>query len=165
MAAYCLVSDGICVLGIAATVTRGALKVDRVLVRVVDEEVSVEELPPWQGTAADEARSLNDLVDALSNVLDRGRAGGADALAMKRVESPRGRPSTPYDQKTRAEGAAMIAAAAQGRPYYSYRTNQVDRGATFRSAAQRSSGYPSTDTGRDAVAAACAALADLRDER
>jgi hypothetical protein len=159
-------ADELAVLGIATTSQRGALTAYRVIVRLRDDDsVEVEPLEAWQGTPRDEARSMNDLVDALANTLDRKRNGAPTALAVKRTESTRGRPTKQYDQKVRAEGAAMVATAAQGRRYFAYRTNQLreSRGLTAEAAAHR--GYPSAKEEQDAVAAACTAIAELLDER
>lgn len=153
-------------LGIATTSQRGALTVYRVIVRLAGgEAVQVETLEAWQGTPRDEARSMNDLVDALANALDPKRAGAPSAIAVKRTESSVGRPSNPYDKKIRAEAAAMIAAAGQGRRYFQYRTNQLSPGKDLHAKAVSQSGYPSVKEEREAVAAACTALAELVDER
>jgi hypothetical protein len=153
-------------LGVCFTCAGEAVKARRVLVEVADGEVSITRLEPWSGAAGDEARSVGDLLDALTNPLDRVGSDGAVALAVKRAESTRGRPTKDYDQKMRAEGVAMTAAAAQGRPYRGYRTNQLTRGSQLRQLAQSHADYPSDARDRDAVAAACEVLAELakRDE-
>lgn len=74
------------------------------------------------------------------------------------------RPTVPYDQKTRAEGAAMVAASSQGRRYFGYRKGQLGDGRGLNEAAKSHSDYPSTEGEQDAVAAACAALAELVNE-
>jgi hypothetical protein len=158
-------ADEIAVLGVATSSARGALTVHRVIVRVAeDDAVVVEPLKAWQGAPNDETRSIGDLVDALGNILDPKRRGSPEALALKRAESTRGRPTKQYDQKTRAEAAAMIAALGQGRRYFQYRTNQLGPGRDLNDVACEHSGYPSTKEGQEAVAAACAAVADLRGE-
>jgi hypothetical protein len=159
-----LVADELAVLGIATSSRDGALIVSRVIVRLTGDDVEVERLKPWQGTPRDEARSQRDLVDALGNVLDRKRDGAPEALAVKRPESPVSRPTVPYDQKTRAEGAAMIAATSQGRRYFSYRKGQLGHGEALNEAAKAHANYPSAEGEQDAVAAACAALAELVDD-
>jgi hypothetical protein len=108
---------------------------------------------------------MNDLVDALTNTLDRKRHGAPIALAVKRTESTMGRPTTQYDQKVRAEGAAMVAASAQGRRYFPYRRNQLGDGADLAAEASSHRAYPSDKEGVEAVAAACAAISELRSER
>jgi hypothetical protein len=158
-------TDDIAVLGIATSSSRGVLTVYRVIVRLSDDGVAVEPMEPWQGTAADETRSMGDLVDALANTLDRKRDGAPQGLAAKRTESTLGRPSNPYDQKIRAEGVAMVAASSQGRPYFAYRTNQLTKGDDLRDQAARHDAYPATGEARDALAAACEALAELRGDR
>lgn len=138
------------------------LTVYRVIVRVADSgDVEVEPLAAWRSTAQDEARSMNDLVDALSNTLDRRRRGAPRMIAVKRTESTQGRPTKAYDQKTRAEAAAMIAASAQGRRYIHYRTTQMKGGDDLHRSATSHGGYPSVKEEQEAVAAACAALAEL----
>jgi len=133
-------------------------------VRVRDGSVIVEPLKPWKGTATDELRSIGDLLDALANTLDRKRTGAPDALALKRTETTRARPTKQYDQKIRAEGAAMIAAASQGKRYFHYRKNQLGRGSDLAEKAGAHSKYPAGAEAQDAVAAACAALTELRSE-
>jgi hypothetical protein len=155
-------ADPVAVLGIATSSSAGVLTVYRMIVGIADEQVSVERLEPWRGSAADEARSMGDLVDALSNTLDRRRQDAPQALAVKRTESTFRRPSNAYDQKIRAEGVAMVAASSQGRPYFAYRTNQLTRGGDLRREAADHPQYPSSDEDQDAVAAACEALAALR---
>src|SRR5262245_40704747 len=118
-------ADEIAVLGIASSSQSGAVKVERVIVRTSGETVEVELLEAWQGTPKDEARSLQDLVDSLRNVLDRKRPTAPIALAVKRSESTRGRPTSAYDQKIRVEAAAMVATAGEGRRYFAYRTGQL----------------------------------------
>src|SRR5579862_2025446 len=156
-----LMADGIGVLGIATSSQRGALIVERVIVRRTgDELIDIEQLEAWQGTPRDEARSMHDLVDALANALDRRRPGAPVAIAVKRSETTRGRPTTQYDQKTRAEGAAMVAATSQGRPYFAYRTNQLSDGRHLEAAAATHPQYPPDQLAQDAVAAACTALTE-----
>jgi hypothetical protein len=150
------------VLGIATSSSAGVLTVHRAIVRLNEDEMSIEPMETWRGTANDEARSFGDLVDALSNALDRKRQGAPAALAVKRAESTVGRPSNPYDQKVRAEGVAMVAAASQGRGYFAYRTNQLTDGDDLRRQASGLAEYPETSEGQDAVDAACEALARLR---
>jgi hypothetical protein len=131
------------VLGIATNSHKDALIVSRVIVRLrTDGSIQVEPLTAWQGTPRDEARSMNDLVDALANTLDPKRRGAPVAIALKRTESTRGRPTKQYDQKVRAEGAAMVAASTQGRRYFKYRTTQLgkDRALTAEAAAHKA--YP-----------------------
>jgi hypothetical protein len=154
------------VIGIATSSQKGALIVSRVIVRLQDDDsIEVAPLEAWRGTPRDEARSLNDLVDALANTLDRKRPGAPVAIAVKRSEITRGKPTTQYDQKVRAEGAAMIAASTQGRRYLSYRTNQLGDGGELNAEAAQHNAYPSSKEGQEAVAAACSALAELLDER
>jgi hypothetical protein len=153
--------EGTAVLGVATSSSRGVLVVRRVVVRFRDKGVEVEPLQTWRGTANDEFRSIADLVDTLANVLDPKREGAPLAIAVKRTESTRGRPTNQYDQKTRAEGAAMTAAASQGRRYFQYRSNQLGRGTRLSELASVSGDYPADSEGTDAVAAACAALAEL----
>lgn len=107
---------------------------------------------------------MHDLVDALANLLDRKRPGAPVALAMKRSEITRGRPTTQYDQKVRAESAAMVAAASQGRRYFAYRTNQLGEGRDLEAEAATHDRYPKDKLAQEAVAAACAALAELVNE-
>jgi hypothetical protein len=159
-----MADDEIVVLGIATSSTSGALTVHRVVVRAEGDKVSVEQLEPWKGTPNDEIRSIGDLVDALSNNLDRKRNAAPMALALKRTESTRGRPTKQYDQKIRAEGAAMIAASSQGRRYFQYRTNQLGPAEALASVASSHGGYPTAKEAREAVTAACAALAELQRE-
>lgn len=155
-------SDISAVLGIATTSSKETLTVYRVIVRRGDADVvTVETLERWQSTPQDEARSMADLVDALVNTLDRRRTGAPEALAVKRTEAGRGRPTKDYDQKTRAEGVAMIAATRQGRRYFQYRSQQLGEGQRLHEAAKRHGGYPSSKEEQAAVAAACAALAQL----
>jgi hypothetical protein len=127
--------------------------------------VYVESLEAWQGTPRDEMRTIGDLVGALSNTLDQARRDAPVALAVKRPEVPVRKPTAQYDQKTRAEGAAMIAAASQGCRYFAYRKSQLAPGDGHAAQAARHASYPSDSLGRDAVAAACAALARLLHER
>jgi hypothetical protein len=158
-------ADELAVLGIATTSRNGTLTVYRVIVRAPgDGTVEVEPLASWQSTRRDEVRSISDLVDALGNILDRKRNGAPDALAAKRAESTQGRPSSAYDQKIRAEAAAMVAAASQGRRYFAYRTNQLGDGRELVEAASQAEAYPSEKEEKEAVAAACTALAQLRNE-
>jgi hypothetical protein len=156
--------DELAVLGLATSISDSALIVHRVVVRVSNGDVELNVMDAWKAIRKDEARSLGDLADALSNSLDRKRERAPDALAIKRVESPiRGRPSGSYDQRTRAEGAAMIAAASQGARYFGYRAVEIrPRGKALREAAAALPQYPADDDRRDAIAAACAALSDLR---
>lgn len=157
-------ADEIAVLGVAATSQKGAVTVSRVIVRVRDDAVEVEPLEAWQATPRDESRSMLDLVDALANTLDRKRTGAPAAVALKRSESTRGRPTTQYDQKVRAEGAAMIATSSQGRRYFAYRTNQLGEGRDLEAEATAHPAYPSGKQEQEAVAAACTALAELLNE-
>jgi hypothetical protein len=124
--------------------------------------VSVEPLEEWHSTPEDESRSLADLANALANTLDPKRHGAAQAIAVKRTEGTPSRPTSAYDQKTRAEAVAMIAASTQGRPYFHYRRNELGDGRQLHEMAAGRPGYPSGDEARDAVAAACAALAELQ---
>jgi hypothetical protein len=149
------------VLGIGTSSSDDVLTVYRVIVRRTGDAVEVETLEPWQGTAADEARSMNDLAEALGNTLDPKRKGAPEALAVKRVESSFNRPSKAYDQKVRAEGVAMVAATGQGRRYFAYRTNQLTPGADLKADAAKQKGYPSGAEAQGAVAAACEALSVL----
>jgi hypothetical protein len=155
------VASDTAVLGIATSSSKGKLTVYRVIVRSAGDAVTVERLEEWQSTPHDEARSMADLVDALANSLDQKRRGAAEAIAVKRTESSQGRPTTAYDQKTRAEAAAMIAASLQGRPYFHYRTQQLGDGRELHEIASRQTGYPVQKEEREAVAAACTALAEL----
>jgi hypothetical protein len=150
------------VLGIGTSSSDDVLTIYRVIVRRTGDAIEVETLEPWQGSAADEARSMNDLVEALGNTLDPKRKGAPEALAVKRVESTFNRPSRAYDQKVRAEGIAMVAATGQGRRYFAYRTNQLTHGADLKADAARHQGYPSGAEAQGAVAAACEALFELR---
>jgi hypothetical protein len=151
------------VLGIATSSSKEKLTVYRVIVRADGDAVTVERLEQWQSTPRDEARSMADLVDALANSLDNQRRGPAEAIAVKRTESSQGRPTKAYDQKTRAEAAAMIAASLQGKPYFQYRTQQLGDGRELHKIAATERGYPAQKEEREAVAAACAALAELLD--
>jgi hypothetical protein len=157
-------ADDIAVLGIAASSQKGAVTVSRVIVRLRDGELEVEPMEAWQGTPRDEARSLMDLHDTLVNTLDRKRAGAPLALAIKRTESTRGRPTKQYDQKVRVEGVAMAAAASQGRRFFGYRTIQLGDGRELEAAAATHGSYPAGQHEQEATAAACAALAELLDD-
>jgi hypothetical protein len=158
-------ADEIAVLGIATSSKEDALHVYRVIVRLIEDgSVEVEPLETWRGTPRDEARSMNDLSDALGNTLDMKRRGAPQALAVKRTESTSGRPTKQYDQKIRAEGVAMVAASAQGRRYFQFRTQQLGRGADLAHAASEHDSYPTKRESQEAVAAACAALVQLRSE-
>jgi hypothetical protein len=64
----------------------------------------------------------------------------------------------------RAEGAAMIAASAQGRRHFAYRTNQLGDGRALAEAATAHDAYPSKKEEQEAVTAACTALANLVNE-
>jgi hypothetical protein len=158
------VADGLAVLGISASSQAGTVTVARIVVRLSGSaSVELESLESWRTAARDEDRTMVDLADALSNVLDRKRPGAPVALAVKRPENV-GRPTIQYDQKTRVEGAAMIAAAGQGRRYFGFRRSQLGVGRQYAEAAAQAAAYPSDTVGRDAVAAASAALAKLVDE-
>jgi hypothetical protein len=157
-------ADEIAVLGITTSSRSDALHVYRAIVRLKEDgAVEVEALETWRGTPRDEARSMKDLADALANSLDNRRPGAPEALALKRTEST-GRPTVQYDQKIRAEGVAMVAASGQGRRYFHYRTQQLGPGADLATAAAKHPDYPRGKEAREAVAAACAALARLRGE-
>lgn len=151
------------VLGLATSISNSALVVHQAVVAMTAEGVVVKPMTAWRASRQDEARSLADLIDALSNTLDRKRSGAPELVAVKRVESPiRGRPSKGYDQRTRAEGAAMVAAASQGARYFAYRANEIrPRGEKLRELASQVEGYPQDEERRDAVHAACAALSEL----
>jgi hypothetical protein len=154
--------EEVAVLGLSTGVEDDALLVQRVIVRVGESGVRLVPLDAWGATPRDEARSLADFLEALTNTLDPKRAGGPRAVAIKRVESPSfGRPSASYDQRTRAEGAAMIAAANQGARYFGFRTGEIrPRGTAIRDAAAELPEYEDEER-RDAIDAACAALGDL----
>jgi hypothetical protein len=137
--------------------------VHRVLVRVEGDALDLTFMPAWRATRNDEARSLADLVDALSNTLDRKRSEAPAAVAVKRVETPfRGKPGKSYDQRTRAETTAMVAASQQGIRYFGFRTNEIrSRGKDLRISAEAHAEYPDDTDLRDAIHAACAALSAL----
>lgn len=153
-------SDDVTVLGLASRGDSDRLSVWRVEVQVKgDGSVEVLELDPWQGTRGrDDASQLIDVHDAIVNVLDSPRLGTVCAVAVKRTESPRGRPSNPYDRRVRFEGAAMLAAHAQGKRYFGYRKIQLGRGSDL---AKQARATPLDDEALEALDAACAALCDL----
>jgi hypothetical protein len=158
-----MADEPLAILGLSTGVLDEALIVHRVVVRATDGEVSLTVTPAWRATRKDEARSLADLVDALSNALDRKRSEAPDGLAIKRVETPvRGKPSKSYDKRTRAEAAAMVAASHQGSRYFGYRTNEIKpRGKSLRTSVEQLGDYPDDPDLRDAINAACAALSEL----
>src|SRR5688572_29663991 len=118
------------VLGLASRGDKDRLSVWLVEVQLTEDgEVDVATLESWQATRGrDDASQLIDVHDAISNALDAPRLGPISAVAVKRTESPPGRPSTPYDRKVRFEGAAMLAAHAQGKRSFGYRSNQLGPG-------------------------------------
>ena len=158
-----MTDESLTVLGLSTAVADGTLVVHRAVVTARQGQITVKVLESWQATRNDEARSLSDLVDALTNSLDRKRANAPEAVAIKRVEVPlRGKPPKSYDQRTRAEGAAMVAAASQGVGYFGYRLVEIrPRGQHLREAAASLPEYPGAEEQRHAVDVACAALAEL----
>ena len=156
-------SDDVAVLGLASRGDSDRLSVWRVEVQVKgDGSVDVVELDPWQGTRGrDDASQLIDVHDAIVNSLDSPRLGTISAVAVKRAESPRGRPSNPYDRKVRFEGAAMLAAHKQGKRYFDYRKNQLGRGSDLAEQARATASTPLGVEALEALEAACAALRDL----
>lgn len=157
-------SDDLTVLGLASRGDSDRLSVWRVEVQVKgDGSVAVAELDAWQGTRGrDDASQLIDVHDAIVNVLDSPRLGVISAVAVKRAESPPGRPSKPYDRKVRFEGAAMLAAHAQGKRYFGYRKNQLGRGSDLAEQARAAAAVALGAEALEALDAACAALRDLR---
>jgi len=155
--------EDVAVLGLACRGDSDRLSVWRVEVQVKgDGSVGVVELDPWQGTRGrDDASQLIDVHDAIVNALDSPRLGAFSAVAVKRTESPPRRPSNPYDRKVRFEGAAMLAAHAQGKRYFGYRKNQLGRGSDLAEQARAAAATPLGDEALEAVDAACAALRDL----
>jgi len=150
-------------LGLASRGDNDRLSVWLVEVTVdIDGLVRVAVLEPWKGTRGrDDASQLIDVHDAVVNALDSPRLGAVDVVAVKRVESPRGRPSKPYDRRVRFEAAAMLAASGKGRRYFGFRSNQLGPGHELAARARAANGAPTDGEGLEAVDAACAALGHL----
>lgn len=150
-------------LGLASRGDSDRLSVWFIEVRVAEDgDIEVATLEPWQATRGrDDASQLIDVHDAISNAVDTPRLGAIAAVAVKRVESPRKRPSNPYDRRIRFEGAAMLAAHGAGKRYFAYRSNQLGRGAELASKARTVTGAPTDSEALEALDAACAALGDL----
>ncbi len=161
-------SDGATtVLGLASRGDEDRLSVWLVEVQLGDDgTVAVAVYERWRATKGrDEASQLIDAHDTVRNALDSPQLGAATAVAVKRVESPPGRPGNPYDRRVRFEGAAMLAAHVQNKRYFQYRSNQLGRGAAITAKAHAAPGAPSDDGPREALAAACTALGDLGEMR
>jgi hypothetical protein len=156
-------SDDLVALGLASRGDGDRLSVWLVEVRLnADNAVDVTVLERWQGTRGrDDASQLIDVHDVIVNALDSPRLGPIKAVAVKRAESTPGRPSNPYDRKIRFEGAAMLAAHAQGKRYFGYRKIQLGRGKELAERARAAAGAPSDAESLEALDAACAALSDL----
>lgn len=151
------------VLGVASSAGDQHLTAHLVFVQLADDgELSVSEQEIWEGTRGqDPARQLIDLRDAIRNLLTSGSAA-PDAVAVKRVELPfRGKPKSTYDDRVRFEGAAMMAAVEAGKRYFGYRKVELRRGSDLVTVALATPDCPSSDSGKEGVAAACAALSDL----
>ncbi len=155
--------EEVAVLGLASRGDSDRLSVWLVEVRLAEGgDVQLATLEPWQATRGrDDASQLIDVHDAISNTIDAPRLGPIAAVAVKRVESPRGRPSNPYDRRLRFEGAAMLAAHGAGKRYFAYRSNQLGRGTELASKAREATGAPADAEALEALDAACAALSDL----
>jgi hypothetical protein len=104
---------------------------------------------------------LVDAHDAVVNALDAPVLGPVSAIGLRKAESLHGRPSKPYDRRTRFEGAAMLAARAKGKRFLDYRGSQLGRGAALAKKAQAADGAPIDGPALEALNAACAALSDL----
>jgi hypothetical protein len=161
------VADEVTVLGLATRGEKDRLSVWLVEVHFeADGSIAVVELDPWQATSgADEGSQLVDVHDAIVNALDAPRLGPVEAVAVKRVEMPRGRPSGSYDRRLRFESAAMMAARRQGKRYFSYRRNQLGRGSHVSARARSADGAPTSTEALEALDASCAGLGDLGQPR
>src|SRR4051794_14962028 len=96
---FSIVTDDLSVIGLASRGDKDRLSVWFVAVRLLpDGQVDVRELESWQATrGTDDGSQLLDVHDAVVNAIDAKKLGKPNAVAVKRVETPRGRPSKPYD--------------------------------------------------------------------
>jgi hypothetical protein len=157
-------ADSLGALGLATRGGDDRLSVWFVEVNVDEEEdVVIDVRNSWQGTRGrDDASQLIDVHDVIVNALDSPHLGEITAVAVKRAESPRGRPTKAYDRKVRFEGAAMLAAHSQGKRYFDFRTNQLGPGKELARQARSLSTCPTDTEALEALDAACAALCHLR---
>lgn len=146
------------VLGVASQVSDHRLTA--AFVRLDGAGPTAEVLDSWRGTkGTDTGRQLAQLVEVLRNRL---AASAVDAIALKRIESPVGRPPNTYDDRIRFEAAAMLAAVAADLPYHSFRTQSlkpvIDRKDPYNAAMAECSLSELSQTEAEALAAALAAL-------
>src|SRR5829696_8539358 len=108
--------DAATALGVTCRMSGDRLSVWFVVVRRKDDEsLEVIELNPWYATSGtDEGSQLTDVRHAIANAIDTQLLGPGDAVAVKRVEMPPGRPPKHYDRKIHFEASAMLAADAAG---------------------------------------------------
>lgn len=156
--------DGTKVVGVASRFPDERLKAHFALV-AVNGGTTVEVLDRWLGTRRTDLPSqLADLHQVIRNRTD---PINPTAIAVKRAESPGGRPPHTYDCRVSLEAIVMLTAEQLGHGFFAYRTRELKRclEADDPLAVVRGAfGNLEADEDAEAVAAACAALRDLGHE-